>query len=320
MGAQGLQRTQTGNMLGTPAYISPEQARAEGVDHRTDIYALGAMAFEIFTGEYVFMATNAADMIAKHLFEAPRSVRALNPHVPPGLDALLTRMLAKDAHQRPTLAEVRNQLRAIRLLLGGMPTPPPGLQDPHTPPHGAHLTPMQMTPSSLPGAHPASTLQAASRRSRLPLIIGVLLAIGAIATAAIVVVGSRQPTAARPAVEAPAAETIEMKPSEPKPAAPPVEAKPTEPAPIATEPAPVPAPPASAPPPVETKAADTKAAETKHTKRDGSKRDGTKRDGTKRTTTKPATTTKPETVTPTTTTPKPGTGSATKPFDPDAPM
>src|SRR4029077_14242094 len=76
------QRTQTGNMMGTPAYISPEQARGYAVDHRTDIYALGAVMVEIVTGKLLLPADNAADMIAKHLFAEPRSTRTFNPEIP----------------------------------------------------------------------------------------------------------------------------------------------------------------------------------------------------------------------------------------------
>ncbi|MEO8707165.1 MAG: serine/threonine-protein kinase [Kofleriaceae bacterium] len=108
---QRPQHTQTGIMLGTPAYISPEQARGEGVDHRTDIYALGAMAFELVTGEVVFPATNAADMIAMHLFQQPRSALVLDATIPPPLAALIARMLAKDPAARPTLDRVRQELR-----------------------------------------------------------------------------------------------------------------------------------------------------------------------------------------------------------------
>src|SRR5947207_2847296 len=91
-----MQRTRTGNVMGTPAYISPEQARGQGVDHRTDIYAFGAVAFELLTGRWPFPATNAADMIAKHLFEPPPSAAELNPEIDAELDVLIKTMLAKD--------------------------------------------------------------------------------------------------------------------------------------------------------------------------------------------------------------------------------
>ncbi|HUS30539.1 MAG TPA: serine/threonine-protein kinase [Kofleriaceae bacterium] len=109
-----LQRTRTGNVMGTPAYISPEQARGQGVDHRTDIYAFGAVAFEMLTGRWPFPATNAADMIAKHLFEEPPSAAQLNPDIDGEVDQLIKSMLAKAADDRPTLEQARQQLRAFR--------------------------------------------------------------------------------------------------------------------------------------------------------------------------------------------------------------
>jgi len=130
------QRTQTGNMMGTPAYISPEQARGYAVDHRTDSYALGAMMYEVLTGSLVFPADNAADMIAKHLYQEPRPARELNANIPPPLEALLLQLLSKEAKDRPSLAEARETMRMARqmgelrafagatVLPGGAPTTP----------------------------------------------------------------------------------------------------------------------------------------------------------------------------------------------------
>jgi eukaryotic-like serine/threonine-protein kinase len=345
MGAQGMQRTQTGNMLGTPAYISPEQARAEGVDHRTDIYALAAMAFEMFTGEMVFAASNAADMIAQHLYQTPRSAHALDRNVPPALDALLVRMLAKAASDRPTLAEVRNEMRGIRLM-GGVSTPAHGVPRVHTPAHGVYATPSHMMPYGTPApqitpsayrtppsslthmtpahgqptpAPPASTLQAAApRRSRVPMILVSLLLLGGMATAAFIFVSSRGSTKPTPAVEQPSAGTVEMKaaestPTEPQPAearaAEPIEAKPTEP--VETKP--------DETKPVETTTVETKPVQTVDKKPADSKRPS--RHDRKRPT-KPTqgsgSATKPGQGSGSAT--KPAQGSGTKPFDPDAPM
>jgi len=163
--ADGVHLTQTGSMLGTPAYISPEQAKAENVDHRTDIYALGAMLFELVTGELVFDATNAAEMIAHHLFTPPRSAAALNTNVVPRLDALITSMLAKDPNARPTLEQVRSSLRACRVLVGGTLTPAQGTPITRSQPIGTLETAMAPTP----------TVRSA-RGSRLPWIAGGLLA------------------------------------------------------------------------------------------------------------------------------------------------
>ena len=114
------ERTRTGNLLGTPAYMSPEQARGHLVDHRTDIYALGCVAHEMFTGALPFPADNSADMIAKHLFDEPPSARVRNPHLPPELDVLVQRMLSKEVADRPTLAQVRAIVRGV---LGNLSSP-----------------------------------------------------------------------------------------------------------------------------------------------------------------------------------------------------
>ena len=103
------ERTRTGNLMGTPAYISPEQARGYAVDHRTDIYAFGCLAFELVTGRLPYPSDNAADMIAQHLYGDVPSARG---HASPELDALLTAMMAKDAGARPSLATAREVLRA----------------------------------------------------------------------------------------------------------------------------------------------------------------------------------------------------------------
>ena len=113
-GSALTERTRTGNLLGTPGYISPEQARGYAVDHRTDIYALGALAYELLTGELPFPADNGADMIARHLHAPPPSAMAANRRVPLALDKLIIRLLAKDPGRRPSLAQTRAHLRAYR--------------------------------------------------------------------------------------------------------------------------------------------------------------------------------------------------------------
>src|SRR5262249_62064450 len=84
-------------------------------------YALGAVLFELVTGRMVFEATSSAHVVAMHLYEQPRSARSIEPSLPPRLDALIARMLAKDPAQRPTLAEVRAEILACR----DLPAAPP---------------------------------------------------------------------------------------------------------------------------------------------------------------------------------------------------
>ncbi|WP_197041126.1 serine/threonine-protein kinase [Chondromyces apiculatus] len=94
--------TRTGTLLGTPAYMAPEQARGEGdVDARADVYALGAVMYECLTGRPPFFASTLMAVLAKLLIEEVPRVRAIDPEVTPELDALIARMLSKDRRDRP---------------------------------------------------------------------------------------------------------------------------------------------------------------------------------------------------------------------------
>jgi serine/threonine protein kinase len=109
------ERTQSGVAIGTPMYMSPEQARGPDVDHRTDIYALGVVAYELVLGQSPFPhARTAPEFWAAHLSETPPLPRSIWPEIPPQLDLVLFAMLAKDPAYRPTLAQVRSVLAAVR--------------------------------------------------------------------------------------------------------------------------------------------------------------------------------------------------------------
>jgi tetratricopeptide (TPR) repeat protein len=94
--------TQTGTVVGTPGYMAPEQVRSGGdVDARADVFALGCVLFECLTGAPLFIGEHFLAILAKILFqEAPR-VSEQQPGIPPALDALLARMLAKERDERP---------------------------------------------------------------------------------------------------------------------------------------------------------------------------------------------------------------------------
>jgi len=112
---QRAERTQSGAAIGTPMYMSPEQMRGPDVDHRTDIYALGCVAYEMLLGRAPFEhAQTAPELYAAHLHEAPPLPRAIWPEIPPQLDLVLFAMLAKDPAHRPTLAQVRAVIAATR--------------------------------------------------------------------------------------------------------------------------------------------------------------------------------------------------------------
>ena len=102
------ERTQSGVAIGTPMYMSPEQMRGPDVDHRTDIYALGCVAYELVLGAPPFPHAKATpELYAAHLHESPPLPRSIWPEIPPQLDLALFAMLAKDPAHRPTLAQFR---------------------------------------------------------------------------------------------------------------------------------------------------------------------------------------------------------------------
>lgn len=109
------ERTQSGVAIGTPMYMSPEQARGPDVDYRTDIYALGCVAYELLLGAPPFPhAKTAPELYAAHLHEAPPLPREIWSEIDPQLDLVLFAMLAKDPKHRPTLTQFRSVIEAVR--------------------------------------------------------------------------------------------------------------------------------------------------------------------------------------------------------------
>jgi tetratricopeptide (TPR) repeat protein/serine/threonine protein kinase len=92
--------TEMGQVMGTVAYFSPEQARGEVADQRSDIYSLGSLLYEMLTNHLIFQATNPAEMISKHLTETPRSPVEYNRAVPTVIAKMILRALKKLPEQR----------------------------------------------------------------------------------------------------------------------------------------------------------------------------------------------------------------------------
>jgi eukaryotic-like serine/threonine-protein kinase len=107
--------TQTGQVFGTPRYMSPEQTMgAGGVDRRSDIYSLGLVLYECLTGDSPFRAETSVQYLAAHHSQEPPALREQVPDVSPRLEGLVRAMLAKDPADRPADARVvRNELQAV---------------------------------------------------------------------------------------------------------------------------------------------------------------------------------------------------------------
>jgi serine/threonine protein kinase len=109
-----VELTRTGAVVGTPAYMSPEQARGLKVDHRTDLFSLGVLLYRLCTGRLPFRGPNTMALLMALGTEEPTPVRALNDEVPESLAALIHRMLSKRPDERPASAEdVAKRLREI---------------------------------------------------------------------------------------------------------------------------------------------------------------------------------------------------------------
>ena len=114
--ASGL--TQVGEIIGTPQYMSPEQATGESIDARSDLYSLGVVAFFALTGRLPFESSTSHGYLTAHITKPAPSMSSVRPDLPPALSNAVDRLLQKDAAQRfqkgEELAEALDPLRASR--------------------------------------------------------------------------------------------------------------------------------------------------------------------------------------------------------------
>ena len=227
----GGSATQTGSLLGTPHYMSPEQALGKPVDLRTDIYAMGVILFECATGRRPFVADSLFDLLRRHVDEPPPPPRSLRPDMPPAFEQVIMYALAKDpAHRFQSCTDLAN---ALMHATNGLPqdqwgaiTPsgssrvaaqagpqswgsqntwpqsqPPGMTPPPPGSHpGSHPPPAPGSyPPPPPGSFAAGQVvppRAKSNKGLLIGLVGLALVGGGVATAVVLTQGGEEANAA----------------------------------------------------------------------------------------------------------------------------
>ncbi|GGZ82720.1 protein kinase [Streptomyces echinoruber] len=115
--------TQTGMVVGTPQYLSPEQALGRGVDARSDLYSVGIMLFQLVTGRLPFDADSPLAIAYAHVQEEPPVPSSINRSLPPAVDALIARALKKNPNERfPSAETMRDE--CLRVAQAVQPAPP----------------------------------------------------------------------------------------------------------------------------------------------------------------------------------------------------
>jgi serine/threonine-protein kinase len=222
--AQGSRRTRTGIVMGTPAYMSPEQCEGRGsIDHRTDIYALGILMYEMLTGRVPFIGEGYGEILVQHLTQQPippSQYRMMNMHV----EAVVMKALEKRMELRyPTMDEMMRAmadpvgfveshggipgfmqrqlmpstapLPSIRLTPAPIMTPVPG----HITNQGGHMmTPYPHTANQMHGVTPtpttlgAATGEATGKRSKVGFVIAGLVIVAAAVVGIVIVSSSKK--------------------------------------------------------------------------------------------------------------------------------
>ncbi|MER5735463.1 protein kinase [Streptomyces sp. NPDC002262] len=160
--------THTGEPIGTPAYMAPEQAMGGAVGPQTDLYALGVLLHELLSGNVPFAGSTALGILHRHLYEPPLPLRQVRPEVPEALEALVLRLLAKDPAARP--AGAHEVYEALLPLLPARGTPS-GPMDPTRPflrPHAPWPAAPRPAPAAVRPAAPSTPPAVADPRVAAP--------------------------------------------------------------------------------------------------------------------------------------------------------
>jgi serine/threonine-protein kinase len=165
--AGASEMTETGSIMGTAQYLSPEQAQGQHVDSASDLYSIGVMLYEMLAGRVPFTGDSAVSIALKHVSDAPQPLRQLRPDVHPALEAAIMRALAKDpAHRYATAEDFIAALEHARTAI-------------HSGADGGHTESWAPMPAPLPPPED-------ERRKRWPWVTLLLLLLAGAAAAAFV--------------------------------------------------------------------------------------------------------------------------------------
>src|SRR5580693_2510318 len=161
----------TGSMVGTPAYMAPEQVAGKSVDYRTDIYSLGLMLYEMFTGVPAFSADNSIAVALKQMREDPPPPHEIEPNIPVGTERTILKCLEKDPAKRfQSIADLESNLRSSAPVM-----PPPRMLG------TTATTDLTHSSTRIPGA--AAAVPRPAQRGTSPfvwILLGALLVVGAL--------------------------------------------------------------------------------------------------------------------------------------------
>ncbi|HVZ74250.1 MAG TPA: serine/threonine-protein kinase [Polyangia bacterium] len=209
-GSQSV-KTRTGSLMGTPLYMSPEQCKGAGLlDHRTDIYSLGVMLFEMIAGRPPFVAEGIGELFAKHMLEEPPPLTDFAPNTPPSMAAAIMKSLNKELDDRfPTMEDFR--LAFLGEVAIAPPTPGRGtsalkkMSSSGARPPATQTVSPQAQSTTLSSASSEIDEELAPKKKKTGLIVGGVVALAAAAGIALALMPKKEAAPAAPApVAAPA--------------------------------------------------------------------------------------------------------------------
>lgn len=205
--------TDPGDLVGTPAYMAPEQALGRrDVDHRADVYALGVLLYEMLTGDVPFDGDTPLVVLRAIVDDAPRRPTQANPRIPPGIESVILRALQKDRQRRfqsaGDLASALQIARANPSVIVSTPQPaqpqkrPPAQAPPQAPTEAQGEKPFEKVPDRRQSPAPKQRAPAAPRsRGLARLLVMMAMAITLAAVAGLIILNFEPSSGSAPEIE-----------------------------------------------------------------------------------------------------------------------